>query len=260
MRILITNDDGIDAPGIKLLRDLALELTQDVWVVAPDGNRSGVGHAITFGRELVPQEVGDKQFALNGTPADCVIFGTKHLMRTHRPDIVLSGVNDGQNIGDLSHPSGTVAGAREGCLQGALGIALSQSVDYYSGKGVDFSATIAHGLEIIRLLIGMPRHRDVFYNVNFPRGEEKDWAGPKATLPQRFEQSMFDIYPSDNDGKYFLGIELDQDVLHPEYDVHALLHQQHAVIASMGLNHDAAAHVLSAHQMVQARLIAQKNI
>ena len=115
MRILITNDDGVDAPGIAVMRDIARAISDDVWVVAPDGNQSGAGHRFTLARELTAEEREPKVFAIiDGSPADCVVAGVTHLLGDHPPDVVLSGVNAGQNLGDVIHCSGTAAGSRPG--------------------------------------------------------------------------------------------------------------------------------------------------
>ena len=130
LRILVTNDDGVDAPGIKHLERIARELSNDVWVVAPAGNQSGVGHKFTLGTELSLDQRDKRVFAIEGTPADCVAIGMTHVLKDKPADVVLSGINRGQNIADIVHCSGTAAGAREGVLQGAIGIALSQSMDF----------------------------------------------------------------------------------------------------------------------------------
>src|SRR5690606_26421478 len=136
-RILITNDDGVDAPGIQLMQEIARELSDDIWVIAPDGNQSGASHRFTFGRELRLEQRAPQVFAVHaGSPADCVVAGMTHLCADSPPALVLSGVNNGQNLGDIINCSGTAAGAREGALQGALGIAMSQAVDYEKGHDV----------------------------------------------------------------------------------------------------------------------------
>lgn len=207
LRILITNDDGVDAPGIKVMRDIALQLTDDVWVVAPDGNQSGVGHRFTLGRELWFDDSGDNIFAVvGGSPADCVVAGYTHLLKDRAPDLVLSGVNQGQNLGDLINCSGTVAGAREGALQGALGIGMSQSVDFTGRNGVDWTNAIQFGASVVRNIMANAQGRETYYNVNFPHCAPEAVKGVEVVPHQRFSRSVFQYYASDNVGKFFIAI------------------------------------------------------
>ncbi len=127
MRILCTNDDGIHAPGLKTLEAIARGLSDDVWVVAPETDQSGVSHSLSLNDPLRLREISDRHFAVKGTPTDCVIMGVRHLMREARPDLVLSGVNRGQNVAEDVSYSGTVAGAIEGTILGIPSIALSQA-------------------------------------------------------------------------------------------------------------------------------------
>ncbi len=126
-RILVTNDDGIHAPGLEALIEIATQLSSDVWVVAPEVNQSGAGHSLSLSRPIRCREVSEAKFALEGTPTDCVLFAVKHLLKDRKPDIVLSGVNRGTNIADDVTYSGTVAAAMEGCLLGLPSIAFSQA-------------------------------------------------------------------------------------------------------------------------------------
>ena len=112
-RILISNDDGIDAPGIKLLEQLAREFSDDVWVIAPSMEQSGAGHSLTLRRPLRIHERDERHFAVDGTPTDCILLGLQQVMRDIPPDIVLSGINRGSNLGEDVTYSGTVAAAME---------------------------------------------------------------------------------------------------------------------------------------------------
>ena len=126
-RILVTNDDGINAPGLEAMIDIATQLSQDVWVVAPEYNQSGAGHSLSLTHPVRARQLSETKFALEGTPTDCVLFAVKHLLKDHKPDIVLSGVNRGGNMSDDVTYSGTIAGAMEGCLLGIPSIAFSQT-------------------------------------------------------------------------------------------------------------------------------------
>jgi 5'-nucleotidase len=234
LRILITNDDGVDAPGLQVMRDIARQLSDDLWVVAPDGNQSGAGHGFSFGRELAFDQRDDRTFAIvGGTPADCVAIGCSHILADHRPDIVLSGVNAGQNLGDIIHCSGTAAGAREGALQGAIGIALSQGTDYRQNHDVVWDNSVRYGADLVRDLIAATKaapdgSRNTFYNVNFPFCAPDDVSGVRVVPHQRFARSPFGYFASDNAGKFFIAIPGTPLPLDPESDFH-LLHESQAI-------------------------------
>jgi 5'-nucleotidase len=236
LRILLTNDDGVDAPGLAVLRAIAGELSEDVWIVAPDGNQSGAGHRFTFGRELKAVERENRVYAIDGaSPADCVVFGCTHLLKDRAPDLVLSGVNNGQNLGDIIHCSGTAAGAREGALQGALGIALSQAVDYAKGHDVIWENAARYGAMVVRQLLESVDGADAFYNVNFPLGAPEAVSGIRIVAPQRFARSPFRYYASHNQGKFFIAIPETPKPLDPDSDFE-VLHNDHAItVTPIGL-------------------------
>jgi 5'-nucleotidase len=165
-RILITNDDGIHAPGIRVLEKIARTLTDDVWVVAPEIEQSGASHSLTVRIPLRIRKLSPRRYAVNGTPTDCVLLGMLQILKGRPPDIVLSGVNGGSNLAEDVGHSGTVAGAMEGLMLGARAIALSQII---SDKGpISWKTALAYGPRIVRKLIESPWARDVFVNVNFP--------------------------------------------------------------------------------------------
>ena len=126
MRILCTNDDGIHAPGLKIVEQIARALSDDVWVVAPELDQSGVSHSLSLNDPLRLREVGPRHFAVRGTPTDCVIMGARHILGETMPDLVLSGVNKGRNVAEDVVYSGTIAGALEGTILGLPSFALSQ--------------------------------------------------------------------------------------------------------------------------------------
>jgi 5'-nucleotidase len=207
LRILITNDDGVDAPGISIMADIANALSDDVWIVAPDGNQSGAGHRFTLGRELHFERHSERTFAVvGGSPADCVVAGMTHILGDRPADVVLSGVNAGQNLGDIINCSGTAAGAREGALQGAIGIAMSQGINYEHGRDVNWSNSVRHGVAVARAIIAAAQGREHYYNVNFPFCDPDTTKGIAVVPHQRFSRSPFRYYPSDNAGKFFIAI------------------------------------------------------
>lgn len=222
-RILITNDDGVDAPGIKVLEQIAREISDDVWVVAPQTNQSGVGHKFTLGQELEIEQRDQHIFAVNGSPADCIVTGMTHLLKDNPAEIVLSGVNRGQNIADLVNCSGTAAGAREGALQGALGIALSQSMDFSNEHLIEWECSEAYGAQVVQQIIETAEGTETYYNVNFPRCAADEVSGIEVVAHQRFSTSPFEYYPSDNVGKHFVAILETPKPLTPEADCVRLL-------------------------------------
>ena len=126
-RILITNDDGISAEGIKILRGIANEFSDDVWVVAPEHEKSGASHALSFQNELTLKKYEEKTFSVNGTPSDCVAIGISNVLKDKRPDLILSGINSGCNVGEDVTYSGTIAAAMEGLIRRIPSIAISQN-------------------------------------------------------------------------------------------------------------------------------------
>lgn len=223
MRILITNDDGVDGPGIAIMADIAAALSNDVWIVAPDGNQSGAGHRFTLGRELSLEQRGNRRFAvIGGSPADCVVAGMTHVLGDKPADLVLSGVNAGQNLGDIVNCSGTAAGAREGALQGAVGIAMSQAIDYERSHAVDWSNSIRFGTDVVRAILAARGQDDVFYNVNFPVCSPGEVEGIAAVPHQRFARSAFRYYATDKDGEFFVTIPETPMPLNPNADFEVL--------------------------------------
>ncbi len=181
MRILVTNDDGIHSPGLDALEKIAREISDDVWVVAPEYDQSGVSHSLSLNDPLRLRQAGERRFAVKGTPTDCVILGARHVMKDSQPELLLSGVNRGHNLGEDVTYSGTVAGAIEGALLGIPAIALSQGYPPGHREAVDYSAAETHGPAVIRqvLAAGMPPGGLV--NVNFPALAASAIKGVRAT-------------------------------------------------------------------------------
>ncbi len=165
-RILVSNDDGIHAPGLKVMEKIARSLSNDVWVVAPETEQSASGHSLTLTLPLRIRKVSARRFAVNGTPTDSVLLAINHILRDHKPDLVLSGVNAGGNLGEDITYSGTVAAAMEATLLGINAIALSQV--RRNGKAVRWGPAADHAPDIVRRLIETGWPRNVVVNVNFP--------------------------------------------------------------------------------------------
>ena len=168
MRILITNDDGIHASGIAVLEEIAREISDDIYVVAPELDQSGVAHSLSLNDPLRLREVSPRHFAVKGTPTDCVIMGVYKVLDGKRPDLVLSGINIGHNLAEDVIYSGTVAGAMEGAVLGIPSIALSQGYPAGDREGIDFAPAQRHGARIIRQILELGMPADVLVNVNFP--------------------------------------------------------------------------------------------
>jgi 5'-nucleotidase len=165
-RVLLTNDDGIDAPGLTVLEHIARELARDVWIVAPEHDRSGVSHAISLHNPLRVTKWDDRRFGVSGTPGDCAVMGVCHMMRGMRPDLILSGVNRGANIGMETVFSGTVGGAMTGMMLGIPSIALSQVFQDREQVPWDVARTLGAG--VVRQLLELGWSADTCLNVNFP--------------------------------------------------------------------------------------------
>ncbi len=181
MRILITNDDGIHAPGLKALENIARALTDDVWIIAPEMDQSGVAHSLSLSDPLRLREVSKRHYALKGTPTDCVIMGVKQLMKDELPDLVLSGINRGQNLADDVTYSGTVAGAIEGTLLGIRSIALSQAYSFTSRDTCRYKTAEAHAPELIKKLLNASWPSSTLMNINFPDQEADGVKGVRMT-------------------------------------------------------------------------------
>lgn len=193
MRILVTNDDGINAPGLKVLADIARAFTDDVWVVAPDTNQSGASHSLTLHEPLRCEAVADKRYAVSGTPTDCVIMGVRHLLLDHPPDLVLSGVNKGANLAEDVTYSGTIAGAIEGAQLGVRSIAMSLAYGFNEAGTIHWETPLALGPGIIEKLLAEDWNPAVLLNVNFPDCAPGDVAGTMITVQGKRDQNLLHI-------------------------------------------------------------------
>lgn len=165
-RILITNDDGVAAPGLTVLVDIARRLAEEVWVVAPEHDRSGAGQSISLHDPLRVYRHGERHFAVSGTPADCVLYAIAEWFGETPPDLVLSGINAGANIGDSVQYSGTVGAVLSAEHLGIPGIALSQA--FANRDQIDWSPVTALGEAAIRALWPTAATSKCCWNVNFP--------------------------------------------------------------------------------------------
>ncbi|MCP8939345.1 5'/3'-nucleotidase SurE [Alsobacter sp. SYSU M60028] len=218
MRILVTNDDGIHAPGLKVCEEIARALTDDVWIVAPETDQSGVAHSLSLNDPLRLREVTPRHYAVKGTPTDCVIMGVRHLLADARPDLVLSGVNRGQNVAEDVTYSGTVAGAIEGTILGIPSIALSQAYGPTSRQSPRWECARALGPGIVRRLIeaGIPQH--VLVNVNFPDCAPEEAAGVAVGTQGRRSQDLLRLEERrDGRGNPYFWIAFSRGPMTPEH-------------------------------------------
>ncbi|WP_037084540.1 5'/3'-nucleotidase SurE [Neorhizobium vignae] len=200
MRILLTNDDGIHAEGLAVLERIARKLSDDVWIVAPETDQSGLAHSLTLSEPLRLRKVGDKHFALRGTPTDCVIMGIREVL-PGKPDLVLSGVNDGANMADDVTYSGTIAGAIEGTLQGVRSFALSQAVRREDGRVVPWEVVESYAADLIGKLIDVDLPDGTFLNLNFPNCEPGDVQGVEVTSQGKLDFGLTIDAREDGRGK-----------------------------------------------------------
>ena len=216
MRILITNDDGINAPGLKVMETIAHEIAGpggEVSVVAPAFEQSGVGHKISYTHPMLIAQMGTRRFATEGSPADCVLAGLYEILNGEKPDLVLSGVNRGNNSAENTLYSGTVGAAMEAALQGVRAIAMSQYIGPRTKDMADlFEPAIAHGTEVVRNLLdnGLWTDEDyrLFYNVNFPPVLAEEVKGTKVTSQGFRRHTSFGVEPHMSpSGRKFLWIK-----------------------------------------------------
>lgn len=173
MRILLTNDDGIHAPGLALLEQIAAQLSDDVWVCAPTEEQSGAGHSLTLHQPVRLRRHGQQRYSVTGTPTDAVNLALRKLFTDKRPDLVISGINAGENLGDDITYSGTISAAMEGALAGIPAIALSQAQRNGlegdgSGSTNGFAAAEGWAARVLAPLMATPMARRTLVNVNFP--------------------------------------------------------------------------------------------
>ena len=193
MRVLVTNDDGINAEGLDICEQVARALSDDVWVVAPEYDQSGVAHSLSINDPLRLRALGPRRFAVKGTPTDCVIMGAYHIMQDQRPDLVLSGVNCGHNIGEDVTYSGTVAGAMEGAVLNIPSVALSQSYSVAEGCAPFWDTTIHYAPDLIRRILAEGMPRDTLVNINFPHCAPGDVRGVSVTSQGKRDQAEMAI-------------------------------------------------------------------
>ncbi len=210
MRILLTNDDGIEAPGLDVLETIAREISDDVWIVAPETDQSGAAHSLTLAEPLRMRELAERRYAVKGTPTDCMIMAVRSLLLDNPPDLVLSGVNRGQNVADDVSYSGTVAGAIEGTLLGIRSAALSLVTGPMEQGMPIWDTPIRHGSRVLKKVLDADWPKGVLININFPGCEPDEVKGMTVTRQGQREPGVLDIDERmDTRGRayYWIGIQ-----------------------------------------------------
>ncbi len=223
MRILVSNDDGIYAPGLSVLEEIARSLSDDVWVVAPETEQSGAGHSLTINDPLRIRQIEKDRYAVNGTPTDCVLLAVKSVFAdTKKPDLVLSGVNRGSNLGEDVTYSGTIAAAMEGTLLDIPSIALSQSLKDYDV--IPWDVAKVHAATVIQALCKAGWPPNVLMNVNFPCRDADKVKGVK--LAPHGRRKIGDKLARNKDPKgrpyYWIGAERNDESEWPGSDINAV--------------------------------------
>jgi 5'-nucleotidase len=225
-RILVSNDDGIGSPGIQLLEDIARELSHDVWVVAPEQEQSAASHSLTTRRPLRMSEAGRQRYAVDGTPTDCVMLAVKHLLRERRPDLVLSGINAGGNVGEDLTYSGTVAAAMEATLLDIPAIALSQH--FLDGEPIPWQTAARFAPGVIRRLTQLPWPDHTLMNINFPSATPEGVRGIAVTSQGKraIADNLTERFDPRGRPYYWIGPICEDGVAEPGTDLAAINDKQ----------------------------------
>lgn len=221
-RILVTNDDGVHAPGIKVLEAIARQLSPDVWVCAPETEQSAASHSLTIHRPLRIREYDDRRFSVDGTPTDAVLLAVKRLLADRPPDLVLSGINHGSNIGDDVTYSGTIAAAMEATLLGVPAVALSQRINY--PHPVDWTTVEHWGAQVLRKAVAIRWADNVLVNVNFPAVAPDEVKGIRVVGHGKRKIGDQLIERTDPRGRpyYWIGVLRGQDPVADDTDIAAV--------------------------------------
>ena len=246
-RILLSNDDGINAPGLAVLERIARSLSDDIWVVAPETEQSATSHSLTLHRPLRLRQIEERRFALDGRPTDCALLAINRVLRDRRPDLVLSGVNFGRNICDDVTYSGTIAVAMEATLLGVPAIAFSQAVD--AAGTTDFAGAERFGADLVRRLVRASWPETVLINVNFPACAAEAVTGVRV-VPHGKRKIADDVCERiDPRGRtyYWIGPLQESDEIPPGCDLAVLMENGIAVTPlHLDLTHQATVEAMAA--------------
>ena len=237
MRILVTNDDGIHADGLSVCEAIARSLSDDVWTVAPESDQSGVAHSLSLNDPLRLRDVGPQRFAVLGTPTDCVIMALKHILPSP-PNLIISGVNRGQNVAEDVTYSGTVAAAMEGTILGVPSIALSQAYGPGGRENIHWDCARQHAPDLVRKVLDIGIEPGTLININFPNCAPQDVAGTRITTQGQRDANFLRI-EARADGRmipyYWIGFQRGQYELGHGTDLEALS-EKHISLTPLRLN------------------------
>ena len=225
MRILLTNDDGIHATGLSVLKNIAKEFSSDIWMVAPEVEQSGKSRAVTLTEPLRVRDGGGNQWGISGTPTDCILVALRKLMADSPPDLILSGVNNGQNLAGDTSMSGTVAAALMGTAHGIPSIALSQSKNFRASGSLDWDTAKIWGIKAVKGLLDIGWPTPVTMNVNFPDCTPEDVAGIQMTRQGQRDEMVIETHTrTDMRGKDYVWIAYNGRMSTPpeKTDLHAI--------------------------------------
>ncbi|MEE9271898.1 MAG: 5'/3'-nucleotidase SurE [Robiginitomaculum sp.] len=207
MRILLTNDDGVSAPGLRVLKEITLGVSDDVWIVAPAQEQSAASRGVSVHNPVFARKLDEKTYSVSGTPTDCVIIALRELMLDNPPDLILSGVNHGHNIAEDIGFSGTVAGALQGMQMGIASISLSQArgLEAYNNNKANWDTALKHGAGLIKKLLKQGWPKNVVLNINFPDVKGDKIKGIQITRQGKrdFEMSNIDKRMHPRGGHYY---------------------------------------------------------
>jgi len=222
-RVLLVNDDGIEGPGLVLLEKLIRNVCDDVWVIAPDEERSGASHSLSITVPVRMKEAGHQRYAVKGTPTDCVLLAYYEIMKNNPPTLLLSGINRGANLGEDVTYSGTTSAALEGVLLGMKSIALSQIFSY--GNSTHWETAEKYAKPLLEKILRVKWRDGIFYNINFPDAAPEHVSGVKITKQGRREPGSF-IPEQRFDGRelpyYWIRLLYKEGVNHPDSDLAAV--------------------------------------
>jgi len=222
-RILLVNDDGIDAEGLAISQEIAAAFADEVWIVAPQADQSGMSHAISIHLPIRVLQQGPHRYAVAGTPSDCIVMAVRQIMKGCLPDLVISGVNRGANLADDITYSGTVSGALTAVLCGLPAVALSQA--YRKTGPISWDTARRHGVRLLEKLLSAPLPPELCLNVNFPAVGPDAVTGIRATRQGRRSIRAIDLDArTDLRGKpyYWLGFDRAGGQQEPDSDIAAL--------------------------------------
>lgn len=197
-RILITNDDGYSADGIKILYEIAKNYTSDVWIVAPEYEKSGASHALTFIKDLTLKKQDENIYSVNGTPSDCVVIALENVLQDKRPDILLSGINSGVNVAEDVTYSGTIAAAMEGVIRRVPSIAISQNYDLGKKNEISWNVSKAFLNKVLDSVSATGWDFNSLLNVNFPQCNVNEVNGIEVTSQGNRETDDLVLWKKEN--------------------------------------------------------------